>query len=543
MLSLPIIILALVTQEPLAAEKRPYADAIEAAYELVQKGELDRARAELEATALTDRGFEWKHVHTALELEFENGAAPGFRMSGRMPVEIPVARIEAVSRLVGHRTACRAAAISPGGDRIASAGGEHEIRLWNARSGDTERVLVGHSGPVVGLAFSRDGRTLASASEDGSANLWDPLDGRVKLGFRATGEPLTALAWSADDSWLATADASLAVRLFSATTTEAKLVVRGHTLPITSLAFSSDGKYLASTSEDGTLRVITVATGDLARSFIGTTMACSALRFEPNGTRIVVTLRDGSARRLDLLSGMRAGETPVTGDGLCALAVSADGKRVATGTEQGLVQIRDADLKPLLSLRVGTTAIRSLDFDATTSRLVACGDDRTVFVLETDAALARAVQRSRAGELPSFEVAQTMKPLEVDALCRRVVERAGLSFEAYTEAEALARATFERISGSGQVLTTVGGALYRLERYDEALDTLAQATELKRGWPANLAFRAMTEARLEHLDEARTLLQRLEILMREKRWENDVDARVLLDEARSVVRSAKPAPK
>jgi hypothetical protein len=50
-------------------------------------------------------------------------------------------------------------------------------------------------------------------------------------------------------------------------------------------------------------------------------------------------------------------------------------------------------------------------------------------------------------------------------------------------------------------------------------------------------------AKLDRVKEAREVLERLEILMREKRWESDLDARALLEETRSVVNSAKPAPK
>jgi tetratricopeptide (TPR) repeat protein len=66
-------------------------------------------------------------------------------------------------------------AFSPDGRRLATAGVDGTVKLWDLPSLREVATFTGHEGPVNSVAFSPDGLTLASASEDATVQLWQAL--------------------------------------------------------------------------------------------------------------------------------------------------------------------------------------------------------------------------------------------------------------------------------------------------------------------------------------------------------------------------------
>jgi WD40 repeat protein/tRNA A-37 threonylcarbamoyl transferase component Bud32 len=73
----------------------------------------------------------------------------------------------------GHRGVIWEITCSPDGRRLATAGDDQTIRLWDAQDLRELRVLRGHDDAVYTIAFSPDSRWLASAGEGGTIKLWD----------------------------------------------------------------------------------------------------------------------------------------------------------------------------------------------------------------------------------------------------------------------------------------------------------------------------------------------------------------------------------
>ena len=75
--------------------------------------------------------------------------------------------------LRGHTDEIFAVAFHPGGMRLASAGRDGAVWLWDLAQGETVVRLPGHKSYIWSLAFSPDGATLASGSGDSTVRLWD----------------------------------------------------------------------------------------------------------------------------------------------------------------------------------------------------------------------------------------------------------------------------------------------------------------------------------------------------------------------------------
>ncbi|XRB23764.1 U3 snoRNP-associated protein [Pseudoscourfieldia marina] len=74
--------------------------------------------------------------------------------------------------LRGRGRDASALAIHPSGNLLAFAGGDHVVRLWDARGGTVVASMTGHRGRVTGVAFAEDGLNVYSCSADRTVKQW-----------------------------------------------------------------------------------------------------------------------------------------------------------------------------------------------------------------------------------------------------------------------------------------------------------------------------------------------------------------------------------
>ena len=214
--------------------------------------------------------------------------------------------------------------------------------LWDIHA-PAEPVLLstigGHTDLTNLAAFSQDGRTLATTGWDAQVLLWDITDqhnprqlGAVKAGgivwmatFSPDGRVLTAVG---DDAQVRVWDVSVP------SAPRALTQLAGHTNASVWVGFTPDGRTLVSASDDQTVRLQDMPTLDLSMR------ASSAIGFTPDGRTLVTTGELGTRDVLlwtvaDPRNPRLAGRIRDLPGQLTASALSADGRTLVVAVLNG----------------------------------------------------------------------------------------------------------------------------------------------------------------------------------------------------------------
>ncbi|HKB06519.1 MAG TPA: WD40 repeat domain-containing protein, partial [Gemmataceae bacterium] len=218
-------------------------------------------------------------------------------------VEEKGAKFEPKGELTGPKDVQYTLDFAPDNKTLAVAGYDRVIRLWDTDTLKVIRELKDHSDTVYGVVFSPDGKLLASASADRAVKVWDPASGKRLYTLGDPTDWVYALGWHPDGKRLAAAGVDKSIRVWEATPEAGRLVnaVFAHTQPVTRLAYSKDGKFLYSISEGPNLK------------------------------------------KWDTARMVEAFVYPPQKETMLSLAVRPDGKQVAVGRFDGVLQLLDAD--------------------------------------------------------------------------------------------------------------------------------------------------------------------------------------------------------
>lgn len=177
--------------------------------------------------------------------------------------------------LRGHRDSVNSVAFSPTGLEIASASGDHLLKLWQlgeAPPGSAEcaATVSEHDNIVRSVAFSPNGKKAASCGDDKTIKIWDlsveqssdkPESRTEKLAEHQG--IINVMALSSDGTRLASGGQDKTIKVWDVTNggltpgnrRTSLTTLTGHASTVSALNFSADAVLLASGCEDGVVKV------------------------------------------------------------------------------------------------------------------------------------------------------------------------------------------------------------------------------------------------------------------------------------------------
>jgi WD40 repeat protein/tRNA A-37 threonylcarbamoyl transferase component Bud32 len=273
-------------------------------------------------------------------------------------------------------------AFSPDGERLASAGGDGTVTIWNSRTGEVVQTLNAHTDFVYSVAFHPDGRHLASAGADRKVKVWDLTTGQESftgpgsLGIRYG--MTRGVAFSPDGRRLATGFEG-AVNVWDWRNCQLLHKLPGHTNVGICIAFSPDGRRLVSGSWTGDIMIWDAETGERLHTLSEHRQPVSSLAFSPDGRRLVSASFDRRLIVWDATTGRRL-DTFRGHDGLVlGVVFSPDGSRLASVGEDKRMRVWEAAKgREVLDLRGHTRMSQCAAFSPDGMRLASAGQDATI---------------------------------------------------------------------------------------------------------------------------------------------------------------------
>jgi WD40 repeat protein len=277
-------------------------------------------------------------------------------------------------------------AASPDGDRLAAAGNDSVIYLFNAKSRNLTHRLTGHDARVWAVAWSPNGSQLASACWDGSIKTWDAKTARELRTIRNENKPLYSIAWNKDATLLAAAGEGDSVWIWDATT--GKLVHRfdGHTPGVRGVAWHPSENRIASASMDANIRIWDLNDPEhpkiLKDQRCGETAHANwvnKVAWHPDGILLASVSNDQTCKIWNTRDGTVVFELAGHSEGVLGICWSSDGRTLATCSEDQTIRIWNTNNdKALATLRGHTRKVTSVAWCNGIQQFASCSDDGTI---------------------------------------------------------------------------------------------------------------------------------------------------------------------
>ncbi|GAC1322196.1 MAG: PQQ-binding-like beta-propeller repeat protein [Chloroflexota bacterium] len=245
-----------------------------------------------------------------------------------------------VGQLRGRDEFC-GVSYTPDGSRLVTTALDRVARVWNASSGEPLTTLHVDTQQVCALGVSPDGKSAVLGSADGEASIADLATGDVVQTLSGVKATVWSTVFNHDGTLVVTSFNDGTARVWNVSSGQQLVVMRGHEGPVWDAVFSPDGSAVATAGNDGTARVWDARTGYPQAVLVGHTDLLTKVAFSPDGRRLVTSAHDNTARVWNAATGELLLTLQGHIDGVRSVAFAPDGRLVATASEDHTARIWD----------------------------------------------------------------------------------------------------------------------------------------------------------------------------------------------------------
>ena len=296
-----------------------------------------------------------------------------------------------VARFVGH-TDRVPTAVFVATNQMASGDIDGNVFLWTWREGEGGSPVNGerigkpwkHRGGVHRLRVNEHRDQLLTASYDRTAQLLNPKTGEpIGVAFEHRGA-LRDVAFGNDGSIL-TCSEDDAARAWRPAPGCLDTVLQ-HEAGSQHVLFTADAKHALVRPKDGTALIRKALTDEaVGKPLTPGAVGVHAFAVSSDGSKVMTTTEEGLVQFWETATGMTLGESFKHSGSAWTVAISPDGKTAVSGGLDGVVKLWDAQAgRPLRTvLTISNAPIRGLAFSPDGSRIVVGSGDKLARVVGT----------------------------------------------------------------------------------------------------------------------------------------------------------------